>query len=90
MLKDSKTGKQGACDFILAMGKDESVPDQRYLSLPKNKLVNSVTAKKCPKAAVYFDGVRGTFYEHFVDEQTKAELALALTADIKQELPAPF
>lgn len=41
MLKDSKTGKQGACDFQLMIGSKESQPEfgaARWLSLPKNKL----------------------------------------------------
>lgn len=40
-LKDSRTGKQGACDFILMMGSLENNEDyhnRRWLSLPKNKL----------------------------------------------------
>jgi replicative DNA helicase len=40
MLKDSKTGKQGACDFQLMIGasNDPNLEYSRYLSLPKNKL----------------------------------------------------
>lgn len=40
MLKDSKTGKQGACDFQLMIGavNDTNLQYSRYLSLPKNKL----------------------------------------------------
>ena len=41
MLKDSKTGKQGACDFQLMVGSMETKPEYantRWLSLPKNKL----------------------------------------------------
>lgn len=40
MLKDSKTGKQGACDFQLMIGasNDPNLEHSRYLSLPKNKL----------------------------------------------------
>lgn len=39
-LKDSKTGKQGACDFLLMIGasNDPNLRYARYLSLPKNKL----------------------------------------------------
>lgn len=40
-LKDSKTGKQGACDFQLMIGSQEDKPEmasRRWLSLPKNKL----------------------------------------------------
>ena len=40
MLKDSKTGKQGACDFQLMIGasNDPNLQGLRFLSLPKNKL----------------------------------------------------
>lgn len=40
MLKDSKTGKQGACDFQLMIGasNDPNLNGIRYLGLPKNKL----------------------------------------------------
>lgn len=40
MLKDSKTGKQGACDFQLMIGamNEQSMQYSRYISLPKNKL----------------------------------------------------
>ena len=40
MLKDSKTGKQGACDFILMIGavEDTGFKNARFISLPKNKL----------------------------------------------------
>lgn len=41
MLKDSKTGKQGACDFIITMGKDadDAHRNSRWINTPKNKLV---------------------------------------------------
>lgn len=40
MLKDSKTGKQGACDFIIMIGaKNEAGYENiRYIGTPKNKL----------------------------------------------------
>lgn len=40
MLKDSKTGKQGACDFQLMIGasNDIALQNARYIGLPKNKL----------------------------------------------------
>lgn len=40
MLKDSKTGKQGACDFILMIGAidDPGFANARFIGLPKNKL----------------------------------------------------
>ena len=40
MLKDSKTGKQGACDFQLMIGAsdDANLMYSRFIGLPKNKL----------------------------------------------------
>lgn len=40
MLKDSKTGKQGACDFQIMIGasNDPALAGMRYIGLPKNKL----------------------------------------------------
>lgn len=38
MLKDSKTGKQGACDAILMIGCTDATNNVRHLSAPKNKL----------------------------------------------------
>ena len=52
MLKDSKTGKQGACDFQLMIGavNDPNLTHTRFLSLPKNKLnrEGSVSDPRCP------------------------------------------
>lgn len=40
MLKDSKTGKQGACDFIIMLGSvdDPGYANARFIGVPKNKL----------------------------------------------------
>jgi len=40
MLKDSKTGKQGACDWQLMIGSSNSpeLTNSRWMGLPKNKL----------------------------------------------------
>lgn len=40
MLKDSKTGKQGACDFQMMLGasNDPGLQNVRYIGMPKNKL----------------------------------------------------
>lgn len=40
MLKDSKTGKQGACDFIIMIGSvdDPGYANARFIGVPKNKL----------------------------------------------------
>lgn len=56
MLKDSKTGKQGACDFQLMIGarNDEGWGMQRWLSLPKNKLRRE-GAPGDPRAQVLFE-----------------------------------
>jgi replicative DNA helicase len=55
MLKDSKTGKQGACDFQLMIGALNSPEYEgyRYLGLPKNKLRRE-GAQACPRASVAF------------------------------------
>ena len=55
MLKDSKTGKQGACDFQLMIGasNDPNLSGLRYLSLPKNKLRREGTPGD-PRATVNF------------------------------------
>lgn len=57
MLKDSKTGKQGACDAIIMMGNKEADPSQeavRWISTPKNKL--SVEGMgKTPREEMIFD-----------------------------------
>ncbi|QIG68294.1 putative DNA helicase DnaB-like protein [Rhizobium phage RHph_Y48] len=62
MLKDSKTGKQGACDFQLMIGSisDPAFQYSRFLSLPKNKLMRP-DGKKDPKAEVQFDPVRARY-----------------------------
>lgn len=63
MLKDSKTGKQGAADAIVMLGKDSEDSDARYLSLPKNKL-NKQDGKKDIRKPVYFDQVRCMFNDN--------------------------
>jgi len=60
MLKDSKTGKQGAADFILTIGALDDFPSSRYLGLTKNKLARE-GGSKSPKAEVVFDGDRGRY-----------------------------
>ena len=56
MLKDSKTGKQGASDFILMLGSsnDESMASLRGIGLPKNKLMMA-GQPKCPREEVNFN-----------------------------------
>lgn len=58
MLKDSRTGKQGACDFAIYIGTDPNMPDSRFLSTPKNKLENEV--RDC-RAEVIFDRHRSRY-----------------------------
>lgn len=55
MLKDSKTGKQGACDFQLMIGasNDPIFNSSRFISLPKNKL-RRPEGKGDPRAEVLF------------------------------------
>lgn len=62
MLKDSKTGKQGACDFIVMGGKlnDPAMESFRYIGAPKNKL-HRPGGKKDPRAEVIFNAERARF-----------------------------
>jgi replicative DNA helicase len=62
MLKDSKTGKQGASDFQLMIGKihDPSMSMSRWMNLPKNKL-HQEGFDKDPRTEVIFDALRGRF-----------------------------
>ena len=59
MLKDSKTGKQGACDFIIMLGalNDPAMERYRYIGAPKNKLQKPGSSKD-PRAEVIFDAER--------------------------------
>ena len=56
MLKDSKTGKQGACDFIIILGKNADVQYEgiRYIGIPKNKK-RRAGVKSNPRAEVMFN-----------------------------------
>jgi len=60
MLKDSKTGKQGAADFIMTIGYNSDFTSSRYLGLTKNKLARENGPKQL-KAEVIFDGQRGRY-----------------------------
>lgn len=64
MLKDSKTGKQGACDFQIMIGasNDPGLSRVRYIGAPKNKLRREggpsdprATVKYEPEVARYSD-----------------------------------
>lgn len=61
-LKDSRTGKQGACDFIITGGVDNNQPNTRYIGMTKNKIKRE-GAKYSPQAAYYFDADRGRLVE---------------------------
>lgn len=72
MLKDSKTGKQGACDFMIMIGasNDPLLSGSRFIGMPKNKL-RRPDGVGDPRAEVVFDGDRARFND--VDE---AEITL--------------
>lgn len=63
-LKDSKTGKQGACDVIITIGKlnDPVLENSRYIGTTKNKKVKT-GQKSSPMQEVVFDGQRGRYVE---------------------------
>jgi replicative DNA helicase len=60
MLKDSKTGKQGAADVIITIGYQADFPDARFIGTTKNKLARE-GAPKSPRAEVVFDGTHGRY-----------------------------
>ncbi len=63
-LKDSKTGKQGACDFIIIGGKknDLGFENVRFMGAPKNKL-HRPGGSKDPHTEVMMDAERARFYD---------------------------
>lgn len=63
MLKDSKTGKQGAVDFIITLGKKNEIMYEniRFIGLTKNKL-HVEGQKRSPHAEVVFAATEGRFY----------------------------
>jgi replicative DNA helicase len=71
MLKDSKTGKQGACDFQLMIGNVDNPMMQmsRFIGLPKNKL-RRPDGPGDPKAEVIFDMLRSQFKDMQIDPST--------------------
>ncbi|UGL61187.1 DNA helicase [Xanthomonas phage MUD8-T1] len=66
-LKDSKTGKQGACDFIIMGGKlnDPAMERFRYIGTPKNKL-HRAGGKRDVREEVMMDAERARFYQEAV------------------------
>jgi replicative DNA helicase len=65
MLKDSKTGKQGAADVILTIGtvNDPTLVRSRYMGTTKNKKVRTGIPAS-PQTEVMFDGDRGRYVEY--------------------------
>lgn len=63
MLKDSKTGKQGAADVIITIGTNPELPQSRYIGCTKNKKVRTGVAKS-PQVEVRMDGDRGRYVEY--------------------------
>lgn len=61
MLKDSKTGKQGACDNIIMIGceNDELNPNARGLSMPKTKTLRA--GMQPLRDTIKLDGDRGVY-----------------------------
>lgn len=62
MLKDSKTGKQGASDAIITLGasNNPALEGYRYIGATKNKM-NKEGGRRDPRVAVTFDALRGRF-----------------------------
>ena len=63
MLKDSRTGKQGACDMIMMLGhnQDPQNAHYRYISAPKNKL--HISGSPPLRSTVQFDADRSRFID---------------------------
>ena len=62
MLKDSQTGKQGACEYIITIGamNDPNYQASRFIGSTKNKL-HKFGGPKDPRCEVVFDGLRGRY-----------------------------
>ena len=73
MLKDSKTGKQGACDFQLMIGAltDPGYAHTRFLSLPKNKLCRD-DGPRDPRCPVIFEAALSRYKDLDLDEAADA------------------
>lgn len=84
MLKDSKTGKQGACDFLIMIGSknEKGTESMRWMGIPKNKL-HAPGMPKDPKQEVVFDAERGRYkdLEIFYTEETPDEVTLEESHD---------
>lgn len=64
MLKDSKTGKQGACDFQIMIGasNDPLFTNSRWISMPKNKL-RKPEGPSDPRTEVLFNGLKSRYVD---------------------------
>lgn len=82
MLKDSKTGKQGACDFQLMIGasNDPAFAKSRFIGLPKNK-IRRPDGPADPRQEVVFDGLRCRYYDVPVGVPTAASVDAPTTVD---------
>lgn len=62
VLKDSRTGKQGAVDFIITLGRlnDPAMDRSRFIGMTKNKLLRAGFPKD-PRAEVVFEASRGRY-----------------------------
>lgn len=69
MLKDSKTGKQGACDAIIMIGAIDApgYESTRFISTPKNKLQRT-GMPRTPNATVIFDPERARYTDVEIEE----------------------
>lgn len=54
LLKDSRTGKQGACDFIITVGSHPNYERTRFIGMSKNKIVRQGGAYS-PRCEVVFN-----------------------------------
>lgn len=74
MLKDSKTGKQGACDLIIMIGAvdDPGYANARFIGTPKSKLRRPGKPGD-PRATVRFDAQRARFEDIPVTAEAPGE-----------------
>ncbi|ATI16324.1 DNA helicase [Caulobacter phage Lullwater] len=79
MLKDSKTGKQGAADLIITIGYNKEYPNARYMGATKNKLARE-GGRKTIQEEVRFDGQRGRYVS--LKWTTEAEISASVDEEI--------
>lgn len=74
MLKDSKTGKQGACDAIVTVGaiSDPNSQGLRFIGTPKNKM-RRPDGPADPRAEVIFDALRSRYKDTPLNPLDKEE-----------------